>query len=83
LRGWAAVCRQWQEGGRRGYHFLPWRCRLAVKTASDLYNWTARQIEKEPMDVWKRKIKPSKARFLVTALGNLFFIPTRGEEDKA
>jgi phytoene synthase len=83
LRGWAAVCRQWQEGGRRGYHYLPWRCRLAVKTASDLYNWTAGQIEKEPMDVWKHKIKPSRVRFLATALGNLISLPFRGKEDKA
>ena len=75
LRSWTQVYRQWQEGGQDGYHYLPWRYRLAVKTASDLYNWTARQIEKDPMEVWNRKIKPSKARVLATALGNLFFFP--------
>jgi len=77
LRSWTRVYRQWQEGGQDGYRYLPWRYRLAVKTASDLYNWTARQIEKDPMEVWKRKIKPSKGRVLATALGNLFFFPNR------
>ncbi len=75
LRGWTEVYQQWQRGAQEGYAYLPWRFRLAVKTASDLYNWTARVIEKDPMVVWTRKVKPSKLRILGTALGNLFFFP--------
>jgi len=77
LRGWTKVYHEWQEGARDGFGYLPWRFRLAVKTASDLYNWTARVIQKEPMEVWKRKIKPSKTRILITALGNVFFFPRK------
>lgn len=77
LRGWTDVYRQWQTGAQEGYRYLPWRIRLAVKTASDLYNWTARVIEKNPMEVWRRKIKPGKLRILITALANVFYVPPR------
>jgi hypothetical protein len=46
-----------------------------VKTASDLYNWTAEVIMRDPMEVWRRKIKPSKGRIFLTFVGNLFYIP--------
>lgn len=75
LRGWTLVYQQWQTGARTGYGYLPWRFRLAVKTASDLYNWTARVIQKEPMEIWNRKIKPSRLRIFLTALANVFFFP--------
>jgi phytoene synthase len=75
MRGWAEVYREWQNGAAQGYGYLPWRFRWAVKTASDLYNWTARRIERDPMEVWRRKIKPSAPRILLTAAANLFYLP--------
>jgi phytoene synthase len=75
LRGWTAVYVEWQRGAREGYGYLPWRFRLAVKTASDLYNWTARVIHRDPMVVWSRKVKPSKLRILATAFANVFYVP--------
>lgn len=77
MRSHTALYQSWQDGARTGYGYLPWRFRLAVKTASDLYNWTARVIERDPMVVWRRKIKPSKLRIVLTALGNLFYQPPR------
>jgi len=77
LRGWTEVYADWQKGARDGYGYLPWRFRLAVKTASDLYNWTAREIRRDPWEVWRRKIKPGKVRILATALGNLFYFPRK------
>ena len=77
MRGWTGQYHQWQQEAKDGYAYLPWRFRLAVKTASDLYNWTADVIMKDPMEVWKRKIKPSKLRILTTALANVFFFPAR------
>jgi len=77
LRAQTALYSQWQSGAQQGYGYLPWRFRLAVKTASDLYNWTAQVIQKDPMVVWKRKVKPSKPRILATALSNLFYLPRR------
>lgn len=75
MRSHTALYGQWQAGARAGYRYLPWRFRLAVKTASDLYNWTARVIQADPLVVWRRKVKPSKPRILWTTFGNLFFIP--------
>ncbi len=75
IRSQTALYSTWQKAARRGYGYLPWRYRLAVKTASDLYNWTARVIMADPMEVWRRKIKPCKLRIVLTALKNLFYIP--------
>lgn len=75
MRSHTALYQRWQRGAKSGYRYLPWRFRLAVKTASDLYNWTAEQILQDPMVVWKRKVKPSKLRILATAAANLFYIP--------
>jgi phytoene synthase len=75
MRGWTQVYGEWQRGGAAGYPLLPWRFRWAIKTASDLYNWTARAIQREPMVVWKRKLKPSGLRILWTAGINLLTLP--------
>lgn len=75
MRSQTALYQQWQRGAQAGYAYLPWRFRLAVKTASDLYNWTAEVIQRNPLEVWRRKVKPSKLRILATALGNLFYRP--------
>ncbi|HTH13308.1 MAG TPA: phytoene/squalene synthase family protein [Spirochaetia bacterium] len=83
LRGQTAYYTRWQTEAREGYAWLPWRFRLAIKTASDLYNWTARVIQDDPMVVWKRKVKPSQARILFTALGNLFYFPPRPRPRRA
>ena len=75
MRAQTALYTGWQRAAQKGYRYLPWRFRLAVKTASDLYNWTAEVIMRDPMEVWRRKIKPSKGRILLTAFRNLFYIP--------
>ena len=75
LREQAEVYSTWQKAARAGYRYLPWRYRVAVKTASDLYNWTARVIRKDPMVVWDRKVKPSWVRILATAGANLLWFP--------
>ena len=77
MREWATRYQQCQKGGEEGYRYLRWRFRIAVKTASDLYNWTARVIMAEPLEVWRRKIKPSLWRILTTALTNAFYFPPK------
>jgi len=77
IRSHTSLYSEWQRGAQEGYSFLPWRFRLAVKTASDLYNWTAKVIQADPMVIWQRQVKPSKPRILWTTLQNLFFIPPK------
>ena len=60
----------WQAEAEAGYHFMPRRARMAVRTAGDMYNWTARQIAQNPFVVFARKVKPKKARIVFQALWN-------------
>lgn len=50
----------WQQQAEQGYRYIPRRLRLPLRTAADMYNWTAQQIAKNPLAVYERKIKPSK-----------------------
>ncbi|NLX49789.1 MAG: phytoene/squalene synthase family protein [Methanospirillum sp.] len=56
--------RSWHSAGERGYRFIPWRMRLPIMTASDMYGWTARQIERDPFVIFNRKVRPSVPRIV-------------------
>jgi phytoene synthase len=58
---------KWQKEAEKGFPALEKNYRIPVMNASDMYNWTARRIEREPMIVYRKKVKPSKARIV----GNL------------
>ena len=61
----------WQREAEQGYRYIPKRYLVPIKTASDMYVWTARQIAADPFVVFEKKVKPSKGRVLLTALANL------------
>lgn len=56
--------RSWQSLGETGYRFIPWRVRMPIITASDMYGWTARQIERDPFVIFDRKVRPSVPRIV-------------------
>jgi len=58
----------WQSDANKGYDFIPARLRIPLETARDMYDWTANQIYKNPLVVFEKKIKPSKAKVVRTAL---------------
>jgi 15-cis-phytoene synthase len=62
--------RYWQSEAEKGYRYIPRRYLVPIKTAADMYGWTARQIERNPFVVFHRKVKPPKYRILLSALGN-------------
>ncbi len=66
--------REWQKQAERGFHFVPSRCRIPIKTASEMYKWTADRIEKNPIIVYKKKVRPSKMRIWRVALYNFFTV---------
>jgi 15-cis-phytoene synthase len=70
LNGHLERYRTWQAEAEAGYHFMPRRARLAVRTAGDMYNWTAGQIAKNPQVVFARKVKPRRVRIVLQALWN-------------
>jgi len=61
---------EWQKEAEKGFKYIPKKYLVAIKTASDMYKWTALKIASNPLVVYKRKIKPSKLRILSTALAN-------------
>jgi phytoene synthase len=60
----------WQAEAEAGYRFIPRRPRMAVRTAGDMYNWTARRIAAGPLVVFERKVKPGRGRIVLQALWN-------------
>lgn len=62
----------YQEAGQSGYHYIPRRYLIPIKTASDLYNWSAMQIAKDPMIVYQKKMKPPTMVIAATLLKNIF-----------
>ena len=62
--------RGWQAEAEQGYRFIPRRYRVAIKTAADMYNWTARRIERDSLIVFQRQVKPAKSRILLQLLRN-------------
>ena len=61
---------KWQKRAELGFGFIPKNMRIAVKTASDMYLWTAKEIYKNPFIVYDLKIKPSWSKVLLNGLKN-------------
>jgi phytoene synthase len=43
---------------------------ISIKTASDMYKWTAREIERDPFVVYKKKVKPSTPKIVFNVFTN-------------
>ncbi len=65
---------EWQQEAAKGYAFIPRRYLIPIKTASDMYNWTAKRIFKNPLMVFERKVKPHKSRIILQILKNFLWI---------
>ena len=61
---------KWQSEAEEGFQYIPYRYLMPIKTASDMYKWTAQQIEKDPFVVYQRKIKPSIPKIVSNVLYN-------------
>ncbi|MFP4206645.1 MAG: phytoene/squalene synthase family protein [Spirochaetaceae bacterium] len=62
--------REWQRQAQEGYALMPKRVLVPIKTASDMYDWTARVIADDPFVVFRRKVKPMRTRILARVLAN-------------
>jgi phytoene synthase len=64
----------WQTAAEEGFHYIPKRYLIPIKTASEMYKWTAKVIERSPFVIYSRKVKPSIPR-IVSAIGyNALFL---------
>lgn len=69
---------KWQAEAYEGIHYIPERLRVPVKTAIDMYNWTARKIEKDPLIVFSTKVKPRKRQIVRKVIKNTIKGTARG-----
>jgi phytoene synthase len=61
---------RWQDKAVEGFRYIPHRYLIPIKTASDMYMWTAKQIEKDPFLVYKKKVKPSIPKIVSNIFSN-------------
>ncbi|MDN7024776.1 phytoene/squalene synthase family protein [Methanoculleus sp. FWC-SCC1] len=62
--------REWQEQAEAGFGWIPRRYLIPIRTASDMYRWTAMTIGRDPAVVYRRKVKPSVMRIVSGATYN-------------
>ncbi len=66
-----SLYRGWQAEAQEGYRFIPKRYRIPIRTAAEMYLWTARSIERDPLVVYRRKVKPAKGRIILELIKNI------------
>ncbi len=65
IRDQVQLYRTWQAQAEEGYAYIPRRYLIPIKTASEMYGWTADRIEADPFVVFRQQLKPSKRRILM------------------
>ncbi len=68
---------EWQIMAESGFSYIPYRYLISIKTASDMYSWTAKEIEKDPFIVYKRKVKPSAPKIVFNVFSNAMGLSIR------
>jgi phytoene synthase len=63
-----AIYFSWLEPAEEGFKYIPRQYLIPIKTASDMYQWTARKIATDPFIIYRRKVKPSISRIVYTAM---------------
>lgn len=63
--------RAWQSEAAKGQRFIPGVLRPALRTAADMYGWTADKIERDPLIVFAYKVKPRKSLIVRRGLHHL------------
>jgi phytoene synthase len=63
-----AYYNQWQTEAIKGFKYIPYGQRIALRTAVDMYNWTANKLAQDPFIVFDKKVKPSKYRVVARAI---------------
>uniref|UniRef100_A0A7C3J5F8 Phytoene/squalene synthase family protein n=1 Tax=candidate division WOR-3 bacterium TaxID=2052148 RepID=A0A7C3J5F8_UNCW3 len=61
---------KWQKVGEKGYRYIPNYLIVPIKTASDMYKYTAKKILDDPFIVYREKVKPRIRRIIVSGLFN-------------
>lgn len=65
IRNQIDIYNGWQSYAEEGYKYVPRRLLIPIKNASEMYKWTGKVIGKNPMVVFKKKVKPSVPRIVL------------------
>jgi 15-cis-phytoene synthase len=60
-----------QTQAEKGYHFIPRRYLIPIKTAAQMYKYTANILHASPQVVFQKKVKPSVVRIITTGIKNI------------
>jgi phytoene synthase len=55
--------KKWQKKAENGFRYIPSAYLVSIKTASDMYQWTADEIRRDPFIIYRRKVIP-KVEFI-------------------
>lgn len=61
---------EWQTRAETGFQFIPTPYLIPIKTASDMYKWTANKLFDDPTIILKERLKPSPTQILAAAQKN-------------
>ena len=70
----------WQEWAELGYHYIPKRYLIPIKTASEMYKWTGRKIHEDPFIIYKLKVKPMISQIVVNTLINIMDVMVKKDQ---
>lgn len=65
---------EWQKEGEAGFRYIPKFLLIPIRTASDMYRYTAGEIYKDPFVIYRKKVKPSVFRIFFRTLLNVIDI---------
>jgi len=63
---------KWQAEAEEGYAYIPARFLVPIKTAAEMYLWTADRIMENPFIVYEKKVKPPKHVIMLKILSNMW-----------
>jgi phytoene synthase len=62
--------RAWDKEARKGFRFIPKRYRIPIQTAADMFAHTMDVIVRNPLVVYRRKVRPSTLRIVTQVAKN-------------
>lgn len=65
--------RELQSEAEKGFRYIPRRLLVPIRTASEMYKWTASEIHRDPFIIYRKKVKPSVSRIFLEAGKNALF----------
>lgn len=65
IRSQIDIYNDWQNYAEKGFRYIPRRLLIPIKNASEMYKWTGKVIYRDPMIVFKKKVKPSIPRIIL------------------